>query len=152
MPRPYSEDLRWRAIWILSFYWGLLGISPTTFRHCRVRFYAFLDSLCRNSCTRTETTSQTLANRLRWPDRKHLHFLRLCLWFCFPYAWLFYPNSSRDIVKVGAKKRRSDCVWLCHRFGDLQFCSGRHFLPSIGLFIVVLKILRFSVIYGGVFP
>ena len=35
---PYSEDLRWRAIWILRFYWNLLGIS---FRHCRVGFYAF---------------------------------------------------------------------------------------------------------------
>ena len=28
----------------------LLSISQTTFRHCRVRFYAFLDNLCRNSC------------------------------------------------------------------------------------------------------
>ena len=36
--------------WILSFYKNLLGMSQTTFRHCRVRFYAFLDNLCRNSC------------------------------------------------------------------------------------------------------
>ena len=28
----------------------LLSISQTSFRHCRVRFYAFLDNLCRNSC------------------------------------------------------------------------------------------------------
>ena len=27
--------------WILSFYYNLLSISQTTFRHCRVRFYAF---------------------------------------------------------------------------------------------------------------
>ena len=27
--------------WILSFYQNLLSISHTTFRHCRVRFYAF---------------------------------------------------------------------------------------------------------------
>ena len=40
MPRPYSEDSRWRAIRILSFYWNLVGISHTTFRQCRVRFYA----------------------------------------------------------------------------------------------------------------
>ena len=29
------------ALWILSFYRNLLGISQTAFRHCRVRFYAF---------------------------------------------------------------------------------------------------------------
>ena len=28
----------------------LMNISQTTFRHCRVRFYAFLDNICRNSC------------------------------------------------------------------------------------------------------
>ena len=27
-----------------------IGYFPTTFRHCRVRFYASLDNLCRNSC------------------------------------------------------------------------------------------------------
>ena len=38
------------ALWILSFYCNLLSISQATFRHCRVRFYSFLDNLCRNSC------------------------------------------------------------------------------------------------------
>ena len=27
--------------WILGFYQNLLSISQATFRHCRVRFYAF---------------------------------------------------------------------------------------------------------------
>ena len=34
----YSEDLRRRAIWILSFHCNLLGISQTTFRHYCVGF------------------------------------------------------------------------------------------------------------------
>ena len=38
------------TLWILRFYWNLLGISQTTFPHCRVRFNAVLDNLCRNSC------------------------------------------------------------------------------------------------------
>ena len=35
----------------------ILGISQTTFRHCRVRFYAFLDNLCRKSCKQTTHNS-----------------------------------------------------------------------------------------------
>ena len=34
----------------VSFYWNLLGIFQTTFRHCRVLFSSFLDHLCQNSC------------------------------------------------------------------------------------------------------
>ena len=59
-----------------------------------------------------------VANSLRWLDRKHCHFWRLCLRSCFPYAWLIYANWSRDIGRKGRKNksRLSFCVvfnFLC---------------------------------------
>ena len=41
MPRPYSDDLRWRAIWIKEFLGYSVNDYPSTFRDCRVHCFAF---------------------------------------------------------------------------------------------------------------
>ena len=51
MPRPYSENLRWRTIWILSFDWNKMGI---------------LDNLCRNSCIHSPYIGYRTSLSTKW--------------------------------------------------------------------------------------
>ena len=62
-------------------------------------------ALCYLQITKHVTMSQTVANSLPWLDRKHSHFLRLCLRSCFPYVWLLYATWSCDIVRKGCKNK-----------------------------------------------
>ena len=72
-------------------------------------FFKFWNKLCLDSTLKQVSEwslsmcTRNVANSLRSLDPKHCHFLRLCLRFCFPYAWLLYATWSHDIVRKGRK-------------------------------------------------
>ena len=106
MPRPYCEDLRWRAIWISSFYWNLLGI--------------FSDYLLALSCTLLRFLWTTFAETAVYftsdvtaPKHRRLHAQ-------------VGRNTSRgvfDMSDVTNKQRGRQTKWTDRTCVDLQTCQ-----------------------------
>ena len=105
-------------------------ISQTTFRHCRVCFYAFLDNLCRNSCIQCEIycgfqgehISMAMPIHLNPAANTHKRLKNQA--DLINHILLIYPTPKSlfaPIIKVGTTR---ECVAGCARVPHAHSIRG----------------------------